>query len=246
MRFSGLIFLSGFALQGAPTIAQAADFTVEDWLLLTAVNNNSTGEFDLDGTNQVQNPLHTTFFASLPPSITETMVDISWSDSFGSFLIQAAHQAEHDGSLISATESRIFISPTIDLEVTVHAEYQYNLPAIFMGSELNVSFSDSKTFETIFFEELVDDTNLGPTSGTFTIDGSFTMPAGRTWLMFSLMETTSFSGSSANIATADGNIAITLQTVPEPATLSLLTIGSLLLLLHRRRHCAKPHPRPSC
>ena len=248
MRFLRVSILSFAVVLGFSEAAAGAGFTIVDLGVASTVDDASSGMSDVVGEFITESPAHGTLFASVGLSTATTFYDFAWTSSFGQFLVTAAHEAEDVDSsmLFSRSSGGIVLAASQDLEVTIDAEYTYSAPATGFFTRLTVDVIDLSDNNSLFFG--IDEGGpffLGPPAGTLLVEGNLIIPGGTTYFLSYSMATHSFASGTGIIATADGDLAITLQTVPEPSTLFLVAVGSLGLT-RRRRHCAKPYPRPSC
>jgi hypothetical protein len=234
----GLLVVFAFFGMAQPVRGEA--FTITEWALGTTVYDSSIGGpegLDSDYNNVVENPFQHTQFASVGISTAETTYDFAWSADFGGFLIDAAHEAEDidTGTLYSRSSGYIWVAPSIDLSLEIAAAYSYYLPPGMMLARLEIFASDVDTSENLFYAREQDNSFDGyPVSGTFTIDGNATLPAGHTIVLHYEMIIQSFSGQTGLLGTGTGSVSFTLQPVPEPSTLALL--ATFILIVPRRRH----------
>ena len=234
-RIALVVFVACATLVICSGGARAAEFTIEDWFLSIGVINQFP---DIVGSvfEEVQNPFVDAHEVHLWSSSSTASYRFEWSDSLGSFLIEASQVAEGLGSsLLSSTSSgRIKILPTgDDLPFRVHGEYTYDLPVDGMHTIFDFAVRSLDGSRILFNEVLVFDTTLGGGSDTFVIDGEFTLPAGEIWDMdFGMIVGTS-SAVVGSEATGSGFFDIQVG-VPEPAT-GWLVIAALLVLCRRRR-----------
>ncbi|MFH1417717.1 MAG: PEP-CTERM sorting domain-containing protein [Planctomycetota bacterium] len=219
-----------------PSMANA-DFIVSSWDLLTYVYQGASGEDDYVTSTVVQNPYHTTHFASIGDTTSQTNYDISWLLDFGGFDIQAAHMAEGaEGGVTSALSSgHIWITPTEDLLLSLDAAYSYEFSssaAMLAGLTIGVSYADQPGGIFGQMEQAV--TFPGePLSGTLAIQADIILPANETWVLGYSTKVHTFSGSAGSTVTGDGHVSFTIT--PEPTTASLLALGGLMLIRRRRR-----------
>ena len=221
----------------APT--EGGSFTIEEWVLGTQVEDFASGGSDIDGTAIVQNPFHATHFASVGVCTAETQYNFAWSDTLASFLLAASHEAEDidSSSLFSRSAGSIIFTTSQDVFLTFRANYDYVAPATGFFTRLMLNISQEDVGLLFAANEGGGPWVLEPAVGTLTIEEqTLLLAAGARYTISYELSTTSFASGTGIIATADGEISLTLQTVPEPATLSLLTLGSLLLLRQRRCH----------
>jgi hypothetical protein len=232
------LFLIAALVVGAAGPSVRADFIIPQWRLGVSVYDSSSGEDDTSIFATVQNPFQDSHSATAGISTAETTYDFAWSADFGSFLIDAAHEAEDvdPGFLLVRSSGFIWVAPSIDLSLEISAAYSYYLPPHMMMAELKVVVFDEDTSERLFYSLQRDNSFDGyPVSGTFTVDGNATLPAGHTTFLYYRMSIVSFSSQPPGLlATGTGSVSFTLQPVPEPSTLALL--APLVLIVPRRRH----------
>ena len=234
----GLVASAAFFIGLTPTVG--GSFTLEQWTLSTRVQDFSSGKSDVNISDVVQNPFQLTQSVAINNGLTTatTTYDFSWHDTFGTFLIQAAHEAEDIdfSTLFSRSTGGFVIAASQDLQIAIDAEYTFLAPAPLFHVRLSMDVIDLADNSALFFGlEEGGPAFLGPPAGTLSIQDTVLVPAGSTYILGYEMLLQTFASGTDVIATADGNIAITLQTVPEPATLSLLIFGSLVLLRRRRQ-----------
>ncbi len=235
MRFLiiGLPVLASFLACVSPVRGDA--FTVEEWVLATAVYDQSTGESDLQGSTVVQNPFYETQFVSVGRSTAASAFDFSWTADSGTFLIEGSQQAEFvDSAFVDSRSSGgLVVSPSIDLTLELTGAYTYNLPLFMMAARFQVAVYDQETFETLFFDFHQDTSILGPVSGTFTIDDAITLPAGHSYVLDYQMKIISWTGPPAVFGSGTG--FVNFQLIPEPATATLLLLPAAVLVSRRRK-----------
>ncbi len=219
------------------TVSVHADaFTIDAWTLGTVVENFESGESDLEGTTLVQNPFQDTHFVSIGLSTAQTDFDFSWTDTSGTFLIDAAHQAEDNSgfTLESRSSGFIFFETTTDLLFTIQSTYDYDLPASLMAIDIGLSIRDSTSGETFFADSESASTfsNPPPASGSLFIEGDGILPGGRS-MVFSYFMELETHGTTGTIATGSGNVSFQLTQVPEAHSAFLLLIPAIFAL-HRR------------
>ena len=237
MRFLRVLILGFAVLLGFSKAAAGAGFTIVDLGVASIVDDGSSGMSDVVGEFITDSPAQGTLFASVGLSTAETQYDFAWTSSLGQFLVTASHEAEDvdSSTLFSASTGSIWVAASQDVLVTLQANYDYVAPAtgFFTRIILNIWQEDAGL--------LFADNDRGgpwvlePAVGTLTIEEQTVLlpAAGAPYNISYELSTTSFASGTGIIATADGNVAIALQTVPEPTTLSLLALGSLCLLRRR-------------
>ena len=231
----------------ATSQARGAPFTIDDWSLSTGI----VAPFpDGDGSNfnTLMNPFQDSHSGTVRLSSAITSFDFAWDDSSGRFLIDFAHQLQQGDASISFSSGGISITPTVDLEISIQAEYDYHLPASSILTEIRFAVVDidPEGLGTLFSRSDAEATTIASqATGTLTLDESFIMPAGRTWLMGFGAEIENLSGSTGLIATGSGFMDIQITPIPEPATASLLLVGGCWLFRRRRRSSANKSLRES-
>lgn len=139
---------------------------------------------------------------------------------------------------------KTFINPTTDPENVTHGDILLNFGATTLSS-VNWYLTDTYTFYTSVFDGTLD---YAGTSGWSTVylaktgGGSITYDSGLDSFIgngnvqlnligsaYMLLGTTGGNNVTKTITTGTGNVTITYEYVPEPATMSLLALGGLLL-----------------
>ena len=228
--------VAALVLVAAAPLAHA-DFIIPQWRVGVTVHDSSSGQSASSTFATVQNPFQDSHSVSVGISTAESAYDFAWSADFGSFLIEGAHEAEDvdDLTLFSQSSGFIWVAPSIDLSLEIAAAYSYYLPPGMMLARLEIAAFDVDTSENLFYAREQDNSFDGyPVSGTFTIDGNATLPAGHTIVLHYEMIIQSFSGQTGLLGTGTGSVSFTLQPVPEPSALALL--APLVLIVPRRRH----------
>ncbi len=226
-----------FALVSVP--ASAASFTLEQWDLGVSVDLFPGTERDVDGTSQLQTPLQTTHFATVPPSWASATYDIEYSQTSGRFLIESSQNALGGpfGTSVHTQASGSFIF-TVDapIAITLDAAFDYDLPPVSMGVFLSFRLLDVDDPETVLFGAgAADNAFTGEgASGTLAFADAAVLPGGHTYGIMYIMRISTGGGPITAFGTGDGYIDFTLQVVPEPAT-ALLLICALPLMRHWRR-----------
>ncbi len=234
------VLLGGLAVIVLCTPATASEFTVTQWTLNVLADAAHTGD-DFGVFTTVSNPFSDSHTAFVNETIASASYDFAWDGTFGRFLIGSENQSEDLGDWgRSKSAGTIYLSTTVDLLITIHGEYTYNLPGRHMEAEMQLAVISTDP-STIYFSEHPDaNTYWNPVaSGTLLIDGQTTLPAGGAYRLKYWLEVDCAGYQPGQIATGSGNASFTIQAVPEPGTLSLALLGSMMLLRRRR------HPTPS-
>ncbi len=223
--------------------ANGDSFTVDDWNLATGVADLSTGEDDFHSFVTVQNPFQDSHAASVGNSTAEASYDFAWSAGAGTFLVEAAQQAEFvdSGTLFSSSGGSIDVFASVDLTLGLTGAYTYDLPPDSTLARFQMAVLDLDTSETLFVDTQVDDTFNGyPAAGTFTIDGEVTLPAGHSYSLKYWMRISTWTGPPEVFGTASGWVSF--QLTPEPATATLLLLPAAVLVCRRHRWTGRRCP----
>jgi len=216
-----------------------AQVAVSSWNLTTGVQDLSAsgGGQDAAFFETVQNPFVNSHSATLGGGTATTSYDISWFGDNASFRIGAAHVDPDLGGVRYVCESSgsIRFSLTNTVRARITGTFQYNLPA--PGTDLfyGLTIFDLQTLHVVLSDSRQADTFTSPSqSGTFSLDQSAILPAGHSFFVQYVVRTDA-SGNSGLLATGDGYLHLTLEPVPEPATLMLSSVAIALCI--RRSRC---------
>lgn len=248
MRTPVLALMATIASTITAGLASGSVFSVDQWSVGAAV----AGEFpysDGDSSNIVSNPFVESFQAIDRASSATASFNFSWNDSSGDFLLDGSLRCVAQnlppfpgatGDESCGANGGIYFTTTADLLMTVDAAFDYNLagPNLFALIDFNVyPESTNKPKDPIFVSGVHDDTYTHyPAAGTLRITGQAIVPAGQTYI-FGFRQYLSADRNTGAIATGDGYLHFTLQTIPEPATSALLILGTLLLSRSQRHRC---------
>ncbi len=230
------VLLAGLAVIFLCTPAAASEFTVTQWTL--GVLADPPGYDDgFSVFTTVANPFSDSHTAFVNETIASSSYDFAWDGTFGRFLIGCENQSEDLGDWgWSKSAGTIFLSTTVDLLITIHGEYTYNLPGRYMDADMKLAVYSTDPPVSYFDDYQTADTAWHPVaSGTFLSDGQTTLPAGGTYRLKYRLEVDCAGYQPGQIATGSGNVSFTIQAVPEPGTLSLALLGSMMLLRRRRQ-----------
>ncbi len=214
-----------------------ASLVVSEWLLETGVFSPSSNEGV--GFFVVENPFQSSHSISLPSGLTTstTSYDFVWSEpeGIGTFLIDGIHQAEDSTGVFleSWSEGRIFFTPSVDLIFSFEGQYTYDLPVSLMAADLLLSVAQVEPFEFIAADsDSASTLSGGSDAGTLSVQGQGILSAGTEYRFRYRMDLQTF-GTSGALATGSGDVSFHLEPVPEPSTLSMLALASLLTLRRR-------------
>lgn len=223
------------------TTARGSSFLVDDWTLITAILDNSSGEPVITGASftEVANPFMDAHGGSFPPpsaSATSAAYDFVWNELLGtgSFDITTAQTLEGVGTsnAFVVTEGSIFVHPTVPLILNGSTNYTFTLPDDPMLTTIAFSvINDNDSTDRPFGENGIHDTTFdGIGTHALSINAEdIILPANETWRISYFMRTIVFDDTSSFLAAADGFVHFDLHPVPEPTTLLLLFWVALLL-----------------
>jgi hypothetical protein len=214
-----------------------AGIVIDSWYLETGVL--WTGGTNSIASTTVQNPFQSVQDATGPgPTTGHTEYSFGCSASAGDFLIEGSHHVPGIDPQISLAESGggIYLTPDADLLLAVDAAYTYNLagPNMFVQLIFEVDPYSSEPADPVFSAVRRDDTVISfPASGTLSIHGQASVPAGQTYIISysHLLRADGITGATAD---GSGYIHWTLTEVPAPATLGPLAFAALVLRRPRR------------
>jgi len=221
-------------------VAGSPIFNVQQWQLGTGVTGTPPN-VGVELNQTVTNPLILTqhWDGTDGFSSSETSYRFGWDSSFGDFLVQVTHRAADvdPNTLRSGSSGLIYFTSNTDVLFTIDGNYSYSLPINPMLTIFNLSVSDAQPphDSPIGFGNYYGTEDGAPASGSFPISGQAVLPAGHTWLIDYLMEVETLGGLSGQIASGDGYLHFTLQSVPAPA--AFLPLALAALLLRKRRGC---------
>jgi hypothetical protein len=220
---------------GAPPRALADSFSVDQWGLTISVDS-AWPDVAAATFHTVLNPFlnqHSVTLPSNPATSAAAQYDISWLVNYGSFNISAQLAAQDGNSVRSLASGTVYLQADADLTLNLDSILNYNLPTGLLGAFLSFDVRDQTAGQYLLTRSAWYITYPDPTGpGTLSCTGDAALPAGHEFRVQYQMSLQT-SGASSGLATADGFVNFTLEPLPEPASLALLT--PLLLALRRRR-----------
>lgn len=183
-------------------------------------------------------PVSETIGVAIGPSMANAQYDLLF-DSQNILLtsdIQQGFGYTHPWESGARAGAAIVITPTTPVEVSVQGTFNYDFTGwnvdgdTYLGLTFEVTLIDTQT------ELYVVDASpiIFPGAGTATLNAAFTLPAGQAYNIGFDSLTYTFRDIDGNAATAQSDITIAVQTVPEPATALCLLIGAVALHARRR------------
>jgi len=173
--------------------------------------------------------------ASITPSYSTGTYDLSWSGDVAHFQSTVDHHLQgFRGGLLSSGSIRV--RPAVDSIVTLSGTWTYNLYPAVLGTA-SFSISAREVGGAILWREVGVGGNghLLPSSGVFNFSGSALLQAGVLYSLGYNADTNSEDPPPANaLWLGNGFIDITVAPVPEPTTLALLALGSMMLIRRRQ------------
>ncbi len=240
-RLEGLAaaLLGAVPLLAATPPADGAALTIQDWSLATQVNTWPPGATETAASFAPTTPFQTTHFSTLDSSWSQADYDITYSSTFGSFLIESSQNAlggPFGSSAHTKAVGTLFVTADAPLAISVDASYTYALPPVTMNAQLRFVVRPLDDPEVVLFGSSQSDHSFTgeAASGILTLNDSAVLPGGLTYMIQYEMHVSTGGGPITTFGTGDGYINFTMEVLPEPATAALL-ICTLPLLWHRRR-----------
>ncbi len=232
-----LLLISAVTLSVVSSNARA-QIVVTEWSLATAVQD-AGGDPIQDATafSIVTNPFVDSHSAHLGLGTAMTSYSHSWSANHASFHFDMAHVTPdlHNSLSASFSTGSIVLTTSEPLRAHLTGSYSYYLPVggMDISSGLQITGGPGPPFYTFLDVSHREDTFVSPAplSGIFTSDQTALIPAG-TYAINYITRLNAF-GNSGAIATGSGFFQLTLEPVPEPATLSFLSIIALSISCRR-------------
>lgn len=235
----GLGVISASFMIAAATPARAS-VVVTNWQLGVILDNSADGNFELQGFTAVQNPFMDSHIAMpVPTSFAQAAYVFAWSEYDASFQANISNQASDvptTSSLHSRTSGFIFVRPSLDSVLSVHASYSYGLPPDSFLAQSTVVVRDATTNTSIWTDSRSANSFAGNhVAGSFvSSNGNIALIGGHTYALQYDYRLSALGGGTAGIGTGVGGIQWTLNAVPEVSSLCML-VSSIPVLLRRRR-----------
>jgi len=233
------LLLAVVALVVVSPRADAAELTIQDWLIAAQVHTSPFGSTDTADSGQPESPFQQTLVATVPPSSASATHDIEYAQSFGRFLIESSQSAlggPFGTSARTQASGTIWFTADAPIAFAMEAAFTYNLPPVSMLAHLSFRVQDvGLPGNPVILGALdIEHTFVGePASGTLAFDESAVLPAGHSYMVTYLMRISTEGGPFNAFGTANGHVNFTLDLLPEPAT-AILLLCALPLLRHRR------------
>lgn len=213
-----------------------AQIGVSDWFLSTFVQNFSPpSQQDAQSFATVSNPFLDSHTAALGSGTAMGAYEFSWTGDNALFRIETELVDPNVGNTryVTAASGSIVFATTSDGRAILNGEYSYNLPGQGFEVICGLSVYQLGTASDVLRDSGQADTITSP-SGTGIIDlsASAMLAAGHQYLINYSIRIDAF-GNSGVLATTNGFLQLTLEPIPEPATVGL--IGLTAILYRRRR-----------
>ncbi len=219
----------------------SADLVVQNYFLDSSV---FTAGLDPDHSQTVNNnnPVPTSFsqFAHVDPSFCSTGYQMDWTGDSAQFDITSSHRLQgYQGSVSSG--GRWVVRPAVDSLVTFNGFFNYNHPAsssLWGRAIIDVNLKVEGTANFLFGDQASDGSvTLGPPSGTLNVGGSYLLQAGTLYRVGFSFGTSNFQQPPPEATwLGNGEVHITINPVPEPATAALVSLAIIPLLCRRFKH----------
>ncbi len=208
------------------------DLVVESWLLDTGVSSLAGQAFQFSDT--VQNPYQETQFAAQVNSYATATFDFGWLGDSAHFDVQTNHYLEQLRGF-TVSEGRIHLVPAVDSTISFSGTWNYSWPSVARGQTIvGLDVYDLTADEDVAQVSAIgDNVGLGPPFGTFNLQNSGSLLAGRLYEVYYFAQLRLFDlPPPGTHGEGSGEIHFTLTPVPEPAALALFALSYLIL---RRR-----------
>jgi len=237
------ILIAGVLFVCAPSAANGAALTFDDWVLGVLVSTTSPDAHEARTFGLRPSPFLDAHQTAAPPSTSSATYDIEYSQTFGEFLIETSLNAlagPFGTSVDTEASGSIFFAADAPIAITIDAAFNYDLPPASMFAGLSFAIVDLDNPHPVLFG--VSDGDVSWTgegaSGTLTLADGVVLPADRPYLLMYHMRVSTSGGPITAFGTGDGYMDFTLDVVPEPSTV-LLLLCALPLFRHRRRNADK-------
>ncbi len=164
--------------------------------------------------------------------------DIVFSTFFDANLLSSSFESIHSvlqtkqeppDELFSATGNTFWFTTDMDVEVSVHGSMSFNLGAADSSTAIVLEIFDGNQ-DRIY--RSVQGSPIGTGAGMFLFDDSFLLDGGGTYFVEVHSELRDLAHRNPGpLSTASSEIAVVIATVPEPTSLALLCLGTLLARL---------------
>ncbi len=178
------------------------------------------------------------FQGSFSRQIGDTSLDVAYNfvfdDNNGVLEFETAHSLKHtEGQCCSVAFGGFTIQPTLDIEVAITGTMTYDIPTHEgMGADIGLEI-EQIVGGTFSFH--ASEAHEGEGAGIFALDESVVVPAGEMYSIGYHFEMGSNpSCEEGMIGTATSDVTITIISVPEPASILLLSFGASVVVARRR------------